>query len=113
MVDTGSDITVLAPRDAARAGIDLSAVRDWQPAMLTSTGIPLGFVEPAFARFSAGNRAYEYGIGLLVAAPNRQTVQLQSLLGRDILHHWDINYNFSRRRLSFTIVDADASVRIN
>jgi hypothetical protein len=112
LVDTGADISILNPRDARRLGIDLSQIGHWGPVSVGSAGIGLGLIEPARVTFRVGKRDYLYDLGIQVSAPSPPIMHLPSLLGRDILHRRNMTYNFSRKQQSFTIVSADASVRV-
>ena len=73
-------------------------------------GISDYFLEPAFLLFNDGDQTRIYDIDLRIAEPNQGNRLLPSLLGRDVINRWDIQYNATSRRLSCSILSADHTI---
>ena len=106
MVDTGADETYLMPGDALVLGLDHS--------LLTATSRAVGvggetvdFSEPAVLVFEDRRNLYVYGFDLTIADLNPHLLGVPSLLGRNILDHWNMRYRPPTRYLRFEVVTAD------
>ena len=108
LVDTGADSTYLHPRDSMDAGVPFDLLRG------TSTSRGIGgvasyFPEPAILLFSdeATGQSYGYRIDINVAKPGDVSDRIPSLLGRDVIRRWQMDYDPTNNRLAFTVRDAD------
>ena len=94
MVDTGADRTLLMPVDALKIGVDYHALRNKRPSLGVG-GIAQFYHEPgAIAAFidSDGN-VFSYDIELVIPEPSEDLREAPSLLGRDILNQWHMDYS--------------------
>lgn len=90
LVDTGADATLLAPRDAARLGINPGLLPQGTP----STGVG-GTTRTVYAEASITLGSLTYSLPLRILAPRtrgqRRSLRfIPSLLGRDILSHFTL-----------------------
>ena len=111
LVDTGADRTCLHPRDAARARIPI----DQLGAGLESSGVggaSLYYPEPTLLSFDDQVYIRIYVVDLLIAAPHEGNQGLPSLLGRDLINRWYMQYDPMSERLQFTVRDADYSLEV-
>lgn len=107
-VDTGADSTTLMPNDARHLGIDFGALR--HPDIITAAGGDVAcFRENAVVTFhdSGLDQVFVYDVSLVIIPPGHGTEDIPSLLGRDILKHWGMLWDYTRRRISFTVRSAD------
>ena len=106
-VDTGADECLLMPIDGDRISIDYRQLAG-DVEMVGVGGISSNFIEPAVLAFSETRRnVYLYHLDLQIAAPSPDIGDLPSLLGRNILNKWRMNYNPMGNRLTFTVLSAD------
>lgn len=108
LVDTGADSTYLHPRD----GADASVPFDLLQGRSTSRGIggtASYFPEPAVLLFAdeATGQDYGYQISINVAKPGDVSDRIPSLLGRDVIRRWQMDYDPTNSRLAFAVRDAD------
>ena len=113
LVDTGADSTFLHPRDGLDAGIPFDLLRG------SSTSRGIGgtasyFPEPAVLVFTddAAGQDYGYRININVAKPDDVSDRIPSLLGRDVIRRWRMDYDSTEGRLEFTVRDADFALDI-
>lgn len=108
LVDTGADGTVLMPSDGAQIGVDYTTLGG-AGQYRTIGGASSGFMETALVAFSEARRlVHVYAIQLLILEPSSDVVDLLSLLGRDVINHWHMSMNYSKLRLTFRVLSADA-----
>ncbi len=109
LVDTGADTTMLMPADRKRIGINLqSAGFQKKASALGLGGKSSSFLEPAHVYFSEKAKVYKYEIELWISANcNDDLIEVPSLLGRDVLRRWDMNYCPTKDILDFVVVTAD------
>ncbi len=67
------------------------------------------FIEPAILSFTDKRQARLYAVQLLIAEPNKSNEVLPSLLGRDVINNWRIEYDPTRSRLECTVRHADST----
>ena len=106
LLDTGADSTCLHPRDTGRARMPFDQLGNRR----TSRGIGGSssyFVEPAILAFADKPRTRLYELELLVAEPHESNEGLPSLLGRDVVNHWYMQYDPTHSRLECTVRYAD------
>ena len=110
-LDTGADMTVLHPYDAALAGIPFAQLdpATLYPATGVGGSVPY-FREPALLSFEDqdGTTTYLYAIDLRIAnlpAPdaNQTLWNLPSLLGLDIINQWQTIYDPVNGQLEFVV----------
>ncbi len=108
LVDTGADSSYLHPHD----GVGLGVPFDLLQSRSTSRGIggtASYFPEPAVLLFAdeATGQDYGYQISINVAKPGDVSDRIPSLLGRDIIRRWQMDYDPTYSKLEFTVRDAD------
>ena len=109
LLDTGADSTCLHPRDARNAGIPFDHLGNTRLSRGVG-GQSTYFREPAVLTFQDGDLVRVYQVGLLIAAPNDSNDVLPSLLGRNVINNWRIEYDPSEGRLECTVRWADRTV---
>ena len=113
LVDTGADATYLHPADGRDIGIPFDLLQD----RVTSSGIggsATYFPEPAillFADHTVG-QYYGYRINVNVAKPGDVSGRLPSLLGRDVIRRWQMDYDPTNDRPAFTVRNADFTANV-
>lgn len=107
-LDTGTDYTTLMPRDASSMGIDHAQLED-ELVLATAGGAASVFLEPALVQFTdlGASRAYMYRIMMAIAAPSTGSMRVPSLLGRDIINRWRIDYHPTAEALTCEVITAD------
>ena len=113
LVDTGADSTYLHTRDSMRMGVPF----DLLEGSIASRGIggrATYFPEPAILSFTdyAARQRYGYRISVNIAEPGDTENRLPSLLGRNIIRRWRMDYDPMNDRLEFTLRDADFALAI-
>jgi len=107
MIDTGASRTMLSPADVERLNIDYAQLTG----SVKSNGIG-GFAnqkeEPASVIFWVKEGFYVYRVNLCVPRRTKASMQLPSLLGRDVLNRMKMTYNGHARRLTFQVMTFDA-----
>ena len=106
LVDTGASATCLHPADAIRAGIPFERLGN-RIDYLGIGGTSACFREAANLLFEDESYLRIYRLDLLIAAPTSNNRELPSLLGRDVLNRWRMDYNPTGDRLEWTVHDAD------
>ena len=108
LVDTGADATYLHPSD----GLEITLPFDLLQDPVTSSGIggrATYFPEPAILTFTdhAARQYHNYHININVAKPADVSGRLPSLLGRDVIRRWQMNFDPTNDTLEFTVRSAD------
>lgn len=123
LVDTGADASLLSPTDAINMGVDFSRI----PLIGRATGVggaSLAYTERAVIIFSEpGTAIWAYRVDLDILAPGtadyltpantdpeEQLHRLPSLLGREILDRWHMNYDPYNATLQFEVHSADVVI---
>ena len=106
LADTGASATCLHPADAIRAGIPFERLGN-RIDYLGIGGTSAYFREAANLLFEDESYLRIYRLDLLIAAPTSNNRELPSLLGRDVLNRWRMDYNPTGDRLEWTVHDAD------
>lgn len=111
LVDTGSDRTLMHPRDAARLG--LRGTLEGDSLAIGGTGGRATYVRIAALVSFVGETGptYSYEIDLPVAVRSPAPAGLPSLLGRDILDRWRMTYSPLEERLEFDVLSADLTAQ--
>ena len=111
-LDTGSDNCILLPTDSRKWKIDFNSLNQTER-QCSLNGVCDLYVEPAVIQFFEPRCfIYSYNIDLRIAPGTPEIEQLPSLLGRDILNHWAINYCKAKNRLNIKIMSATKIVPI-
>ena len=113
LLDTGSDITCLMPKDGRRLGVDYSSIKSWPH---KSWGIG-GFVNTAkqwvWVYFTESNEVTRYYRLLIDIMPDIESLQwAPSLLGQDILARWRVVHEPASELLRVTVRSADLTLRL-
>ena len=108
LLDTGADVTCLHPADAMNVGLAFEHLRN-RVSYRGVGGTSPYFVEPAILSFTDKRQARLYAVQLLIAEPNESNEVLPSLLGRDVINNWRIDYDPMRSRLECRVRHADST----
>ena len=106
LLDTGADFTCLHQDDAEDLDIPFEQLTD----MRNSRGIggrSAYFREAAILSFNDEGLTRLYRVNLFIAEPNRSSTGLPSLLGRNVINHWYMQYDPTIGSLDFTVRHAD------
>ena len=106
LLDTGADVTCLHPADAKNVDLPFDQLRN-ETSYRGVGGTSPYFVEPVILSFTDKLQARLYTVQLLIAEPNRSNEVLPSLLGRDVINNWHIEYDPTRSRLECNVRHAD------
>ena len=109
LLDTGADSTCLHSGDARDSAIPFRRLGNRR----FSRGIggrSAYFSEPVVLSFSDGVLSRLYQVNLLIAVPNETNDSLPSLLGRNVINHWYIQYDPANDTLEFTVRHADRTI---
>ena len=109
LLDTGADITCLHTRDSRRAHVPFSTLRS-RTYTRGIGGASRYFRETAITSFSDGSQTRYYVVELHIAEPNESNENLPSLLGRNIINKWYMQYDPANDRLEFTARHADHTI---
>ena len=110
LLDTGADRTCLHPRDTRRARIPIEQLGNSMESKGIGGRSPY-YSEPSLLSFDDQAQTRVYVVGLLIAKPHPGNEELPSLLGRDVINHWFMEYDPVNARLEFTVRHADYSLR--
>lgn len=112
LLDTGAERTCLHPRDTNRARIPIETLGG----VIQSRGVG-GLStynrEPALLSFNDHPYTRVYAIELLIADTREGNQGLPSLLGRDVLNNWNVNYDPMNDTLECNVHYADYSLAVN
>ena len=106
LLDTGADSTCLHQIDAERLRIPFDQLSNRSYSRGVG-GRSTYFRESAFLSFGDGSLSRVYAVHLLIAEPNENNVGLPSLLGRNIINHWYMQYDPANAMLDCTVRHAD------
>ena len=106
LVNTGASASCLHPADAIRAGIPFGELGN-RVGYLGIGGSSAYFRESANLPFDDDSYLQIYRLDLLIAAPTEGNRDLPSLLGRDVLNSWCVDYDPADGRLECTVRSAD------
>lgn len=110
LFDTGADATLLMPMDSVRLGIDFSDP-SLQSISLSGIGSSSGIMLPGFVTFAGDDSTlYVYQTALFIAVPSANNLDVPSLLGRNIIDRWHVNYAPSQNTLTAVVLGADHTI---
>ena len=108
LFDTGADESLLMPLDGLRMGIDYANLPD----QASSSGIGgdyENFIEPAILIFAGDNEIYGYLLpSFRIGKPLPDAMTLPSILGRDVIDQWRVDYDKPQFRLTAEVITAGA-----
>lgn len=107
LLDTGAQRTVLMPADATKLGLDRTKIT--KACQSTGVGgIANDFCDTAILTFLGKSGAlYNYKVEIIVAHPTQFNTKIPSLLGRDIINRWHVNYDPALPLLECAVNSAD------
>ena len=106
LLDTGADSTCLHPRDAYSLSIPFSQLGSPVSSMGVG-GRSAYYREPTLLVFGDESKSRIYVVDMLIAEPNESSEGLPSLLGRNVINHWLVEYDPTNGRLECTVRHAD------
>lgn len=109
LLDTGSDSCCLHPQDARESGIQFEQLGGRHLSHGIGGSSPY-FREVAILSFSDGHLTRLYALELLIAEPTDANDSLPSLLGRNVINYWYVEYDPANDRLDITVRYADRTV---
>lgn len=110
LVDTGADSLLLHPADGVRMGLDYTKLNGSQ-STIGIGGISSNFVEEALLGFlEPGVAIHVYRVTLAIAPIRPDAMDLPSLLGREVLDHWEMTYNARTKSLLFQVLGAHLTI---
>jgi len=113
VLDTGADTTVLMPLDGAKMGLDYGRLVN------TTRSVGIGgysedFLEDALVTFRGDDFVlYTYKIKLHISSPSPDIMAIPSLLGRDIINQWALNYDPTAGILSASVRSSDSKIDVS
>ena len=112
LLDTGADRTCLHPRDTGRARIPIEELG--RPMESRGVGGTSSYYrEPTLLLFNDQSYTRIYVVELLIAEQREGNEGLPSLLGRDVINHWNIRYDPSSATLECAVRYADYSLAVS
>lgn len=111
LVDTGADVSALMPTDGIKMGVDYQSLIN--PKDIGGIGGSAScFQEDAILAFDEPNRSLIrfYLVTIMISEVKPHLMTTPSIVGRDILDRWRINYDPSRNSLKFTVRSSDHTV---
>ena len=113
LVDTGADTSYLHPNDGSDLGVPFDLLQGGSRSQGIG-GTASYFPEPAVMLFTdyETRQRYGYRININVAKPGDARGRLPSLLGRDVIRRWQMDYDPTNGRLAFTVRNADFTMDI-
>lgn len=111
LLDTGAVSTCLHPKDATNIGMPFSRLGN----SVSYSGVggrSAYFREQAFLYFEDQRigRYYVYDMPLQIAEPRPNVRNLPSLLGRDVINQWYMQYDPANAHLQFVVRQADYTI---
>ena len=106
LLDTGAEATYIHQGGAESLGIPFEQLSS----RVSSRGVggsSVYFREPPYLYFTDGSLVRAYVVNLRIAEPNRSSAGLPSLLGRNVMNHWYMQYDPTNDRLDCTVRHAD------
>jgi hypothetical protein len=111
LVDTGADSTLLMPIDARRLKIPFEKLTN-ERVVYGLGGSAKVFYIPAVLIVSDKETAYAYRFALEIAEPNEDIDGMPSLIGRDIMKHWNMTLDFPEHKFSFKVQMCDEEMKL-
>lgn len=113
VVDTGADITLLMPSDGRRTTLDYSLLSGDKEIGGASGPMNI-FTESAFLVFAEPKkRLVVYALDLGIAPDVPELESTNSLLGRDVLDHWEMLYRPASKTLIFNVISSHLEIPLS
>ena len=112
LLDTGAHDTLLHPSDATKIEMPFGRLTN----RVTAPGVGGAaryFQEPAVLVFLEESQVHMYSVPLLISGPDGSHWEMPSLLGRNVINHWRVDYDPSNGILGCVVRRADYSMDIN
>jgi hypothetical protein len=106
LADTGCDRTTLMPFDSVPLKIPFDQLTNQRTAYGFGGGGKVFFI-PAILVVSDKTTLYGYRFAIDIAEPTDALEGMPSLLGRDIMQNWKMNFDFPEHKLTFEIQTCD------
>ena len=111
LVDTGADRTTLLPADGSRMGLNCDTLIRSPIPSVGIGGTSRSYTEESAVLFNEPGKAlYVYEIALEIVGPDDHLMDIPSLLGRDILNRWRMDYSPTTDELTFQVITADHTI---
>ena len=111
LVDTGADKTTVLPADGLRMGIDYDTLVKSPIPSVGIGGISRSYTEESVVLFNhPGKALHVYEISFEIMGPDDHLKDIPSLLGRDILNRWRMDYSPTTDELTFQVISADHTI---
>ena len=111
LVDTGADKTSLLPADGSRMGLSYDQLMKSPIPSVGIGGISRSYTEESIVLFNEPGKAlYTYEIAIEIVGPDDHIMDIPSLLGRDILNRWRMDYSPTTDELTFQVITADHTI---
>ena len=107
LVDTGASVTALHPRDGLRLGIPFDELAGDPVNIGGTTGNYPYYPQPAELTFADSGRGHGILVELRIAKPaedsSHRILRIPSLMGRDALNRWRLDYDPRNNNLEFHV----------
>ena len=111
LVDTGADKTTLLPADSLKMGLDYNTLTKSSDPAIGIGGISHNYTERSIVLFNEPGKAlHAYEIELEIVESNDELMGIPSLLGRDVLNRWQMNYSPTTDELTFQVLSSDRTI---
>lgn len=112
LVDTGADHTCIHPKDGPAFSIPYEQL-DRPTGVIGVAGRSARYIEDAILNFRSSTHGtiHHYRLPVRVGKPEDVDQRLPSLLGQDILRHWQTVHEPATGRLEFLVLDAGTAER--
>ncbi len=110
LLDTGAEITLLMPKDAQAAGMEIENLTPTRDLVSSVGGDTRLYRADTSIMFSDEASLYVYRTELAIAEPGEHNRGLPSLLGRDILNRWRLRYDAPANALEAEVDSADLTI---
>lgn len=111
LIDTGADCTTISPSDLVSMGVKSSELVG-RTECVGVRGPSECFEEPGILLFRDEKHLFTYELNLMVFAPSTKLEGIPSLLGRDIIHQWEVNYDFPCKRIQIAVRSSTHKIRV-
>lgn len=109
--DTGADGVLLMPVDSLRMGIDFSdTTLHRQSISGVGSGATAVLLRAIIAFRDDSGDVYTYEVPVFAADPCEAIMDAPSLLGRNIIHRWRVNYVGSQQLLEAEVLTSDYKI---
>jgi len=113
LIDTGADWSVLMPSDANRLNVNYKKLTRTRKSFGIG-GACVEYVVPALLAVSDEKTMYGYKFALGIAEPMPDLHDAPSIIGMDILRHWEILLSYTDgRRLEITVLFCDEETPVS